>query len=116
MGDKALQGVPILTRKENYREWALGIRGASLYHNFWHHYQTKVKLSAIKTETVGDGDTATTREVEDEAQSLKIMKLKMRVQGALILTTSMVIKMELDTLKDPDVENTLLLPMSCGIT
>ena len=89
MDKTSLSSIPQLTGKENYWEWALAIKGVAFWGSFWPHYQLPNLMA--KSETPAD----------DEAE---LGKLEMKAQGALFMSVSMVIKLDLDSLKNPKPE------------
>ena len=77
--------------KENYQDWTLAIKGAAFWGGFWVHYQDPDMFNRIKSDPT---------EAKDKEAILELSKLKMKAQGALLITVNMVIKLDLDTLKN----------------
>ena len=79
--------------QENYWEWTLAIKGAVFWGGFWIHYQDPDMFNRIKSDPT---------EAKDKEVILELSKLEMKAQGALLMTVNMVIKLDLDTLKNPN--------------
>src|SRR5258708_4197973 len=92
MDKTSLSQIPLLTRKESYRKWALAIKGAAMWGNFWAHYTEPDFSKQVKSDEV---DTT-----KDEDR-----KLEQKAQGALLMTTTMVIKLDLDQLTVKDLDD-----------
>ena len=99
--DKILSTVPQLLGKENYREWALAIKGAAYWGGFWIHYENAEVLNTI-SRTEADAIAASDETKSKVTQDIELVKAEMKAQGALLMTVTMVIKLDLDGLKHPD--------------
>ena len=84
--------IPKLSGKENYREWALEIKGLAQWGNFLLHYESTSIASGLATEPT---------DPKDKELYFELMKTEMKAKGALSMTSTMIIKEELDQLKSP---------------
>ena len=105
-----LSSVPLLSGKQNYRAWALAIKGAAMWGGLWQHFVDPNILESIKPEP--DAQATTSAETTEPAKpaattSAEIQKLEMKAVGALIMTTVPIIQMELDSLKPNPDEKTI---------
>jgi hypothetical protein len=105
--NSSLKSVPVLQGKENYREWALAIKGIAYRGDFWSHYTNPNIL--IKEEDTPEGTTIPGGKVKVPEDDKDVLKLEMKAMGAILMTVSMVIKLDLDTLKVKDKEQSTYL-------
>jgi hypothetical protein len=97
--EKSLSSVPLLTGRENYKEWTLAIKAAAYWSGFWNHYTDKDMLVKITKPEPVEGVDPPKLDAKDLENIADLNKLEMKVQGALMMTVSMVIKLDLDALK-----------------
>jgi hypothetical protein len=85
--EKTLSTVPVLSGRENYKEWAVAIKGAAYWSGFWPHYVDEGIIDQI-AKLAPDADKATKMKFNEKANELG--KLELKAQGALMMTVSMV--------------------------
>ena len=93
--EKSLSAVPILTGKENYREWALAIHGLALWNNFSSHLEDADYVSRIMAIEEPKEDAA---KAANAALMLETQKLGRKAQGVIRLTVTTIIALDLNAL------------------
>ena len=102
-GKSILSTVPILTGKESYKAWSDAIKGVAYFNGFWEHFTISTIVRDVDETHVPATDTTpahTDRKVV-WTNDKDLKKLDMKAQGAILLTVSSTIKLDIDALHEP---------------
>jgi len=100
MDKGVISSIPILTGKENYREWASKVKAAAFINGIWLHY--------ISEDLVWN--TVSVEGQEDRKERVKeedLLTKEMKAQGIILLTVSPVITIKLESLSDDVTANAM---------
>ena len=100
MDKSVISSIPVLTGKENYREWASKVKAAAFINGIWLHY--------ISEDLVWN--TVSVEGQEDRKERVKeedLLTKEMKAQGIILLTVSSVITIKLESLGDDVTANAM---------
>jgi len=93
MDKSVISSIPVLTGKENYREWASKVKAAAFINGIWLHY---ISEDLVWNTISAEGQEDRKERVKEEDLQIKEMK----AQGIILLMVSSVITIKLESLGD----------------
>jgi len=100
MDKSVISSIPVLTGKENYREWASKVKAAAFINGIWLHY---ISEDLVWNTISAEGQEDRKERVKEEDLQIKEMK----AQGIILLTVSSIITIKLESLSDDATANTM---------